>query len=290
MNTSPQSTVQQAQTTTSAPLERVGSVTELINNALQEKYSESPTNLPVTGAFCIQQSTQFPQSKQKYRNYYLLLRVGKAFGGCCVEPEQLADITAEDLAGCTLAQLLEDSRLPVRIAALDAFFAYLYPHREHNKAQLFTLPLGTPLERAVARDEAIVSLLNIQQGQKVALIGVVNPIVDAITRRGGSCLPCDFNMDYTASGLKVAKDMETVLAQADFVIATGMTLSNGSFEQILTSVRKRKIPLLVYAQTGSAIIPQFLGLGVSAISAEPFPYSQFSAEPTALYLYRDNNS
>jgi uncharacterized protein (DUF4213/DUF364 family) len=82
--------------------------------------------------------------------------------------------------------------------------------------------------------------------------------------------------------------MYPVLHQADRVVVTGMTLSNGSFDEILTIVRERKIPLLVYAQTGSAIVPQFLGEGVTAICAEPFPYSQFSAEPTSVYLYQAN--
>lgn len=258
---------------------------ELINEVLQGKFKIDPQTLIVVGAFWVRQSTQFPGAQQKYRNYYLLLRVGKAFGGCCIEQNQVDSEVAEQLSGKTVGELLEDPRLPVRIAALDAYLATAFPHHESD-ATLLRLPYGTPVERAVARDNAIVGLLDIEEGQKVGLIGVVNPIVDAIHRRKAHCLPCDFNMDRTAQGLEVLKDMQPVLAEADLIIATGMTLSNGSFDEIVKATRQRDIPLLIYAQTGSAVFPQFLGRGVTAISAEPFPYSQFSAEPTSLYLYQ----
>ncbi|MEJ2410340.1 MAG: DUF364 domain-containing protein, partial [Novosphingobium sp.] len=116
--------------------------------------------------------------------------------------------------------------------------------------------------------------------------GVVNPLVAAIEEQGGVCLPCDFNMEITQFGHVVASDMEPVLATADMVIATGMTMSNGSFDRLLAVARERSIPLLIYAQTGSAIAPCFLDNGIAAISAEPFPFSQFSGDPTPVYLYR----
>lgn len=259
---------------------------ELIKMVERGAFKVDPNTLPVVGAFWVKQSTQFPGTPQKYHNHYLLLRVGAAFGGCCVEGKQTAAAIAEELSGTTVAELLRHPQLPVRIAALDAYFAVVFPHIDAPKTQALTLPQGTPLERAVVRDEAITSLLPIQPGQKVGLIGVVNPLVAAIEQRGGQCLPCDFNMERTQSGIEVAKDMNPILEQADMVIATGMTLSNGSFDNILAAARRREIPLIFYAQTGSAIIPRFLGSGVTAVAAEPFPYSQFSADPTRIYLYR----
>lgn len=267
------------------PNTSIDSVDSLITQVLQGHFALDPATQPVVGAFAVRQSTRFPGATQTYRNHYLLLRVGTAFGGCCVEPAQLDEIDAESLAGQSVAQLLENPILPVRIAALDAYFGVTFPHRESDNAKPFELPLGTGVERAIARDEAIVSLLNIQPGQKIGLIGVVNPIVDEIEKLGGQCLPCDFNLERTASGIEVVKDMNPVLAEADMVIATGMTLSNGSFDDILAAARRRQIPLLIYAQTGSAIAARFFGQGVSAICAEPFPYSQFSAEPTSVFLY-----
>lgn len=261
------------------------SVDALIAQTLAGLHGPDPAGLTAVGAFWVRQSTQFPHTTQKYRNYYLVLRVGAAFGGCCLEREQLDSAVAEELSGLDLATLLRDARLPVRIAALDAYFGAVLPHRD-SAAQVLPLPAGTPLQRAQVRDAAIASLLPIRPGLRVGLIGVVNPLVEAITRQGGICLPCDFNLEHTADGTPVQRDMEPVLASADLVIATGMTLANASFDRILQVLRARGVPLIVYAQTGSAIVPRFLGNGVAAVSAEPFPFSQFSADPTSIWLYR----
>jgi len=264
---------------------RIDGVSNLITHVLQNRFEIDPSSHSVVGTFSIRQNTRFVGASETYRNHYLLLRVATTFGGCCVEPEELNGIDVESLAGNNLAQLLEHPQLPVRIAALDAYFGMVRPHRREKNIKKVELPLGTPYERAVARDQAIVGQLGIQVGESVGLIGVVNPIVDEIERRGGVCLPCDFNMKRTQSGLTVTRDMRPILDKADRIIATGMTLSNGSFDEILSAARKRDIPLVVYAQTGSSIVPRFLGDGVQAICAEPFPYSQFSAEPTSVYLY-----
>lgn len=261
-------------------------VADLTEAVLRGAYGPDPAALHAVGAFWVRQSTQFPGTDTKYRNYYLVLRAESAFGGCCLERDQLESVVAEELSGRSLAELLGDARTPVRIAALDAYLALACPHREHAQARTLLLPHGTPLERAKARDAAIAGLLDIQPGMRVGLIGVVNPLVEAIRARGGSCLPCDFNLRRTADGTEVVTDMELVLAQADLVIATGMTLSNGSFDRIVEVARARGIGLVVYAQTGSAIAPRFLGHGVAAVSAEPFPFSQFSADPTPIHLYR----
>lgn len=262
------------------------SIPELVDQVVAGAWGPDPVTLFATGAFWVAQSTRFPGTQQKYRNYYLLLRSGATFGACCLEADQLDPVIAEQLAGECLADLLRDERMPVRVAALDAYLAAVRPHKDNPAATPYLLPFGDPPTRAVARDKAIASLLRIEPGQKVGLIGVVNPLVAAIEEQGGVCLPCDFNMEITQFGHVVTSDMEPVLADAEIVIATGMTMSNGSFDRLLTVARERSIPLLVYAQTGSAIAPCFLGNGVAGISAEPFPFSQFSGDPTPVYLYR----
>lgn len=147
-------------------------------------------------------------------------------------------------------------------------------------------PCGTPEVRARARDAAVAGLLDITEGTEVALIGVVNPLVAAIRERGGVPLLCDFNLKTSQWGDPVTTDMHEVLERAQAVVATGMTLSNGSFDTVLERCRTRGVPLVVYAQSGSAVARAFLGAGVTALSAEPFPFSQFSADPTTLYRYR----
>lgn len=262
------------------------SVPELQEAVLDGAFGPRPQELAVTSAFWLHHTTRLAGSEVTYRNLYLLLRSGDAFGASSFEAGELAPAFCADASGQTLDTLIRHESGAVRIAALDAYLGRVRPHRGAPEAETVTLPTGTPETRAQARDAAVAGLLDIPDGAKVALIGVVNPLVAAIRERGGVPLPCDFNLRSTHWGDPVTDDMAEVLAAADAVVATGMTLGNGSFDVILDHCRKHGLPLVVYAQTGSAVARAFLGAGVTALSAEPFPFSQFSADATALYRYR----
>lgn len=261
-------------------------VGELVARVRAGEHGTPPSELVATSVFWLHHGTRLAGGNTTYRNQYLLVRCGQSFGACAFEAGEVDPAICRDASGSTLDDLLRDGPLPLRIAALDAYLAELRPHRDAQDAEAVVLPAGTPEVRARARDAAIAGLLDIVPGAKVALIGVVNPLVAAIRERGGVCLPCDYNLRTTQWGDTVARTMTEVLDAADAVVATGMTLSNGTFDEILGRCRDRAVPLVVYAQTGSAVARAFLGAGVSALSAEPFPFSQFSADPTVLYRYR----
>lgn len=262
------------------------SVTELREAILEGKLGPMPETLSITGSSSIYQTTQFPSSLIKYHNYYALLRVDSYFGACSHTAEQLDMQAAARFSGLSLDTVLRDERLPVLIAAMDAYLGAVYPHQSHC-TETVEIPAGTPFEKAKLRDALIAETADIQPSQKVALIGVVNPLVEAIKQRGGTCLPCDFQLRETQWGEAVEPDMEKVLDCADSVICTAMTLGNGTFDRILERVAERRIPLIVYAQTGSAVAAQFIGKGVAALIAEPFPFTQFSAAASQLYRYTD---
>lgn len=251
--------------------------------AAQEDHAAAPA--VARSVFYVQHGTRLAAGEQLYRNQYVLVRVDGAFGACAFEAGELGPEISE-LSGSPVRELLEHGSAPIRLAALDAWLAARNPHRDDARARLVRLPTGTPDKRAAARDHAVASLLDITAGDRVALIGVVNPLIAAIRQRGGEPLPCDYGMRTTQWGDPVSRDMEEVLDRADAVIATGMTLGNGSFDRIRNRCVERRIPLAVYAQSGSAVAREFLGCGVSALSAEHFPFSQFSAEETPLYVYK----
>jgi hypothetical protein len=264
-------------------------VDALIAAVLAGEHGPLPSEPVATSVFWIHHGTRLAGGNTTYLNQYVLVRLGGSFGGCAFEAGEIDPAICRDSSGTPLDVLLREAPRPLRIAALDAYLAEQRPHRaaaEAAEADPVTLPAGTPEVRAKARDAAIAGLLDIEEGAKVGLIGVVNPLVAAIRERGGEPLPCDFNLKATQWGDPVTTDMHEVLDRADAVVATGMTLSNGSFDTILDRCRTRGIPLVVYAQTGSAVARAFLGSGVTALSAEPFPFSQFSADPTTLYRYR----
>lgn len=261
-------------------------VGELAASILAGRLGPDPRELTVTSAFWLHHTTRLPGSATTYRNSYVLLRVGAAFGACAFEEGELAADFCASASGRDVASLLTDAAPAARIAAMDAYLGAARPHRVEARAEPVTLPAGPPLLRAEARDSAIAGLLDVERGERVALVGVVNPLVAAIRARGGQCLPCDLNLRATQWGDPVSTDLRATLRAADAVVATGMTLSNGTFDTILAHCRDNDLPLVVYAQTGSAVAREFLGAGVTALSAEPFPFSQFSADSTVLYRYR----
>lgn len=265
-------------------MKEIHNIESLITDVINEKFEISPKDLYVTGATYLYQTTQFYNSKTKYFNYYLLLRVNSYFGSCSHSREQANQENAYELSGKKLLDALTDKRLHIKIAALDAYFGVVREHSKYAKEKVI-IPSGTALEKALCRDKLIVSMADVKEGDIVALIGVVNPIVRLIKETGGICLPCDLDLEETETGEKIEKDMNVVLNKATKVICTGMTLSNGSFDKILTIVNKRKIPLTMYAQTGSAIVAQFIGNGVTNLLAEPFPFTQFSSLESVLYRY-----
>ncbi|MFI0743233.1 Rossmann-like domain-containing protein [Streptomyces sp. NPDC021100] len=264
-------------------------VDALIAAALTGEHGPLPSETVATSVFWVHHGTRLAGGDTTYLNQYVLVRLGDSFGGCAFEAGEIEPSICRDASGAPLDVLLRDAPRPLRIAALDAYLSRVRPHREAAEAgdaEAVVLPTGTPEIRAKARDTAVAGLLETGEGAAVGLIGVVNPLVAAIRERGGRLLPCDFNLRATQWGDPVTDDMHEVLDRADAVVATGMTLSNGSFDVILERCRSRGVPLIVYAQTGSAVARAFLGSGVTALSAEPFPYSQFSVEETVLYRYR----
>ena len=263
-----------------------GTVADLVAEVLAVRRGPDPEELVATSVFWVHHGTRLAGGNVTYRNQYLLVRVGTAFGACAFEAGEVDAAVCAEASGRSVADLLRADVAALRIAALDAYFGAVAPHRDDPRADPVPLPTGTPEVRATARDAAVAGLLDVPAGARVGLIGVVNPLVAAIRERGAEPLLCDMNLRVTSWGDPVDPDMNTVLGTADAVVATGMTLGNGTFDTILARCRERRVPLAVYAQTGAAVAREFLGAGVAALSAEPFPFSQFSADATVLYRYR----
>lgn len=261
-------------------------VADVVDSVLAAKAGPPPAELVATSVFWLHHGTRLAGGATTYLNHYVLARAGRSFGACAFETGDIDPGTCADLSGATLDTLVRNGPAAVRIAALDAYLAEVAPHDTAGGVEALPLPAGTPEDRARARDAAIAGLLEIEPGATVALIGVVNPLVAAIRESGGVCLPCDLNLRSTQWGEPVTADMGDVLDRADAVVATGMTLGNGTFDEVVRHCRDSNTPLVVYAQTGSAVARCFLGSGVTALCAEPFPFSQFSADPTVLYRYR----
>lgn len=262
------------------------SVSDLTRAVLDGEYGPDPAALRVSIAFVTLQRSRHVERQTSYANHIVSVRVGQSVGSCYFEAGQIDQATVDACVGQPLSALLEHPLLPIRIAGLDVYFAEVLPHDRAPQARAVCIPAGSSVAKSLARARLVVDLLDLRPGQRVALIGVVNSLVHALRERGAVCLPCDYNMRSTEWGEPVASDMAEVLRQPDAILATGMTLSNGSFDAIVARARQLGAPLVLFAQTGSAVAPRFLGSGVSAVSAEPYPFFWVSGGPTTVYHYR----
>ncbi|WP_327379271.1 Rossmann-like domain-containing protein [Streptomyces sp. NBC_01212] len=271
-------------TTTSRP--PASCLGTLLDQALRGELGPDPSTRLISVAFTTSQAARHDGRQGGYRNEVLSLRLGRAVGSCAVEPGALPDGAVEDCAGAHVAELLAHPLLPVRVAALDAYLTDVTPHTPDHGAQPVTVPAGSSLERSRARATAVADLLDVSPGGTVLVVGVVNSLLYELRSRGLTVIPCDLKGGTTDWGEPIGTDALKGIGHCDAVLASGMTLGNGTFDPLRRSAWKRRKPLVMFAQTGSAVLPRFLGAGVTAVCAEPYPFFWLDGGPGTIHRYR----
>ncbi|MCX5197439.1 DUF364 domain-containing protein [Streptomyces sp. NBC_00249] len=260
-------------------------VGELVQVVRDGGYGVDPARVRVAVAFTTVQAVRHEGRSGGYRNEVLSLRVEEAVGSCAVEPGTLPAAALDDCVGAAAAELLDHPLLPVRIAALDAYLAHVRPHTPAHGARPHPLPAGGSLSRSRARARAVVGLLPATGIRRVLVVGVVNSLLERLRERGTGYVPCDLKGGATEWGEDVRTDALAELDSCDAVLASGMTLGNGTFQPLLDHAAATGKPLVMFAQTGSAVLPRFLGAGVSAVSAEPYPFFWLDGGPGVVHHY-----
>ncbi|MFJ4780000.1 hypothetical protein [Streptomyces sp. NPDC088762] len=268
----------------------VRTVDQLFDSVLGGAYGPHPARERISLAFTTTQAVRHEGRSSGYRNEVLSLRLDEAVGSCAVEPGALPADALDDCVGSTVADLLGHPLLPVRIAALDAYLARVRPHEPGNGARPWPLSAGSSLSRSRARARAVVDLLPADaspSGERgpVLVVGVVNSLLEQLRSRGLDYLPCDLKGGTTEWGEPVLTDTGDGLERCGAILASGMTLGNGTFQGLLDHAAASGKPLVMFAQTGSAVLPRFLGAGVSAVSAEPYPFFWLDGGPGVIHLY-----
>ncbi|MDG5805966.1 DUF364 domain-containing protein [Streptomyces ossamyceticus] len=265
---------------------RAATYEELLERARAGELGPDPRTLRIAVAFATRQAVRHDGRGTGYRNEVLSLRLAGAVGSCAVEPGALPDAAIDDCVGADVARLLDHPLAPVRVAALDAYLMHVTPHTPGNGARPFALPAGTSLEKSRARANAVVDLLDLPAGSTVLVVGVVNSLLEALRSRGLRYVPCDLKGGVTEWGEEVVTDALGAAGRCDALLVSGMTLGNDTFEPLRRHAMRHGSQLVVFAQTGSAVLPRFLGHGVSAVCAEPYPFFWLDAGPGVLHRYR----
>ncbi|MFD5911568.1 Rossmann-like domain-containing protein [Streptomyces massasporeus] len=248
-------------------------------------FGPDPAALRVAVAFTTRQAVRHEGRGTGYRNEVLSLRLAEAVGSCAVEPGHLPDSAVEECVGADVARLLEHPLPPVRIAALDAYLMHVLPHTPEHGATPVPLPAGSSLEKSRARAKAVAALLDLPPGATVLVVGVVNSLLQALRSRGLRYLPCDLKGGATEWGEPVLPDALAAAERCDALLVSGMTLGNGTFEPLRRHALAHGKQLVMFAQTGSAVLPRFLGQGVTAVCAEPYPFFWLDGGPGVVHRY-----
>ncbi|WP_406691492.1 DUF364 domain-containing protein [Saccharopolyspora sp. ID03-671] len=261
-----------------SPLRSLAELTEEIRDGW---HGEQIADAAVSLGFLTQQGVRHASRSTSYRNHVLSLRVADAVGSCAVEPGELTEDVVLDCVGAPVAELLDHPTTAVRIAAMDAYLQSVRPHHRH--AEEVVIGRGSSLQKSLHRAKSVVDLL--PSVRRVLVVGVVNSLLHHLRERGTDYLACDYKGGQTEWGESVHTDALSVLADCDAILASGMVLSNGTFQPLLDHARATGKPLVFFAQTGSGILPCFLGSGVTAVSAEPYPFFWLGGGPSSLYRY-----
>jgi hypothetical protein len=237
--------------------------------------------LPVTVAFTTRQGARHSGRGSGYRNEVVSVRVADAVGSCAVEPGEVADSDVFDVVGLPVRELFAHPVPAVRIAALDAALMAARPFAGDPGGEPVLIPAGDSLAKSMSRARAVVELLPAGPGARIAVIGVVNSLLHALSERGMRYTPCDLKPGRTEWDEPVITDAAVAVAGADAVLATGMTLGNGTFDGLPAA----GAPVVLFAQTGAAIARELVGHGVHAVSAEPYPFFWLAGGDTVIYRY-----
>lgn len=258
---------------------------DLVDRVRTGEFGPDPASQRISVAFTTRQAVRHAGRGTGYRNEVLSLRLAEAVGSCAVEPGALPDGALDDCVGADVARLLDHPLIPVRVAALDAYLMHVTPHTPDHGARPFPLPAGSSLEKSRARAHAVVELLDVPPGSTVLVVGVVNSLLEALRSRGIGYVPCDLKGGVTEWDEPVVTDALDAADRCDALLVSGMTLGNGTFEPLRRHALRHDKQLVVFAQTGSAVLPRFLGQGVSAVCAEPYPFFWLDGGPGVIHRY-----
>ncbi|WP_243788331.1 Rossmann-like domain-containing protein [Saccharopolyspora gloriosae] len=256
-----------------------------LSGAFRGAEGPEPDQATAAVAFLTVQAARHTGRGTGYVNTVLSVRVGSAVGSCAVEPGALDEDAVRDIVGRSVAELLEHPLQPVRVAALDAYLAATAPHATHPLARPVRVPAGDSLAKSMARARAVAAITQVPEGGRVAVIGVVNSLLAALRERGLSYVPCDLKGGRTEWDEPILEDHAAAIEDADAVLASGMVLGNGTFDEIAAACAARELPLTMFAQTGAAVLRELLGGPVRALSAEPYPFFWLFGEETTIHTY-----
>lgn len=260
---------------------------------LARTYAESalrgadPASREVRGIWVNQYSLRLTASSSVLTLQYLVIQGHRQ--GCCYFDGSVLGVPGANVLGRDLLDLRESTVLEV--AALDAVLL-TKPGTPLTESVL----RGTPMEKAVQRAECVVDtlrdLVNLKQLScpRVVLVGVVGDFLALLREDHLDIIATDFStavVGRQVHGVRVLDGSRTLeeVARADIALVTGMTLSNGTFDSILSVAKQAATAVIMYCESGAGFGPALIDAGVERVISEPHPFYLTADGPSHIRIY-----
>jgi len=147
---------------------------------------------------------------------------------------------------------------------------------------------GSVSEKAQARSGIVVrevaAVLNARGAPRsgsryrIVNVGVVGEFIAGLTGLPSTTVRAtDFSPTVVGSvvhGVHVDSGMRTLdeVAAADVAVVTGMTLWNGTLDEIIAACQREGTSLVMFTETGASFAPIYCAEGVDVVISEPYPF------------------
>lgn len=271
---------------------------DILQTARQEVRQET-TNWPparrvVRAAWRTQYLLRLTPNDFPVLREFLLLEV-EGLGSC-----HCPSLSMEALDPSCIGEDALELKVPIEyeIAALDALASQMHA----ASFQTHTLSGGSR-EMLEHRTEIIVSeALRLMDsapalsGGKVAVVGALGSLLAKLQSIPGLHVsatdehPSVVGRDYHGTVIENSTKTVERVREADVAIVTGMTLVNGSINQLLELESESHVRILMFLQTGANIVSPFLTHGASVVVSEPYPFYFSGCSNSIIRVYRAGDS
>jgi len=227
------------------------------------------------------------ENERTFEYTYLLVQtVGQGCSYCCGKTFIDREWIGKD------ARFLSFDHSCVRIATLDAIFSVF----ERNPFKTHFIDgssiVKTNLRTKIVIDEVMTLLEDVsaRRTPRVVNVGVVGNFIKFLVDRGVEVNATDLDetlIGRSISGVVVEGGDHTLsrVASSDLALVTGMTLTNGTFNQIYEVAKESGTKLVMFNETGANFGEALCKLGVDCVVSEPFPFYIFQGQ-SRIDIYR----
>jgi hypothetical protein len=76
-----------------------------------------------------------------------------------------------------------------------------------------------------------------------------------------------------------------LIAEVDLAIVTGLTLANGTLDEILSIAQKNNTKLAIFAETGAHFASEYCQMGIDLVISEPLPFYLSGSGKTNINIF-----